>query len=312
MYNIASIWLFHFLLMLFTGNAQKVMPKKESQLMPPLNDTSLVIANGATLQLISNQFSFTEGPAVDKQGNIFFTDQPNDKIWKYGVDGMLSLFIEKAGRSNGLTFDKQGNLLSCADQNNEIWSITPDKKVTILVTDYNGQKLNGPNDLWVHPNGGLYFTDPYYQRSYWTRKSPGMKGEYVYYFSKGKELMVADSNLIKPNGIVGSADGKFLFVADIKDKKTYRYTINGDGTLSNRELFTEQGSDGMTIDHLGNIYLTGNGVSVYNPQGKKIEQIDVPAKWTANLVFGGSTGNTLFITASESVFILEMKVKGVE
>jgi gluconolactonase len=284
-----------------------------SNLWSQETDTSKVIARGARLQLISDQFKFTEGPAIDKQGNIYFTDQPNDKIWIYGTDGKLSVFMDKTGRSNGLYFDKEGNLLACADENNELWRISPGKKVTVLCKDYKSQKLNGPNDLWIDPKGGIYITDPYYQRPYWTRKNPELTGENLYYLSKGKkELVIVDDNLKKPNGIVGTPDGKYLYVADIGDNKTYRYKIQKDGSLTERKLFVEQGSDGITIDNMGNVYLTGNGVTVYNAVGQKIEHIAVPAKWTANVSFAGKQKNKLFITASESVFIIDMKVRGVK
>jgi gluconolactonase len=264
-------------------------------------------------RLISNQFSFTEGPAVDKSGNVFFTDQPNDKIWKYETTGKLSVFLDKAGRSKGLYFDKKGNMLACADEHDQLWSISPAKKITVLVKDYQGHRLNGPNDLWIDPKGGVYLTDPYYQRSYWDRQSPDIDGEKVYYLPKGKKelVMVADS-LLKPNGIVGTPDGKYLYVADIKGSKTYKYTIAKDGTLKDRTLFVAQGSDGMTLDSKGNLYITGNGITVYNSMGEKIDHIDVPAKWTANICFGGKGRNELFITASESIYLLKMNVKGVE
>ncbi|WP_086596594.1 SMP-30/gluconolactonase/LRE family protein [Hymenobacter crusticola] len=273
-----------------------------------------IVAGNAQPKLVSSQFKFTEGPAVDKQGNIFFTDQPNDKIWKYGTDGKLTLFLDKTGRSNGLYFDAQGNLLACADAQNELWSISPAGKVTVLLRDVQQHKLNGPNDLWINPkNGGIYFTDPYYQRSYWTRQSPDIEGQKVYYLAKGKtEPIVVDEQVQQPNGIVGSPDGKYLYVADIKANKTYRYQISADGKLTNRQLFVPQGSDGMTLDSQGNLYLTGKGVMVYTPQGQKLAHIDIPAAWTANLCFGGKDRKTLFITASESVFTLPMKVKGVE
>jgi gluconolactonase len=272
-----------------------------------------VVAKGAVLKKISDQFSFTEGASVDKNGNVFFTDQPNDKVWKYDTDGKLSVFLDKTGRSNGTYFDHKGNLLTCADEKNEIWSIDPKGKVTVLLTDFEGHRLNGPNDLWEDLKNGIYFTDPYYQRPYWERKSPDIKGEKVYYLAKGKKqaFVVAD-DLEQPNGIVGNPDGKFLYVADIKAGKTYKYTINADGSLSNKQLFCEQGSDGMTLDDEGNVYLTGNGVTVYNKQGKKIEEIKVPSQWTANLCFGGKEKNILFITASESVYTIQMRVKGVE
>ena len=265
------------------------------------------------LKLVSDQFSFTEGPAVDKKGNVFFTDQPNDKIWKYDINGALSVFLGKTGRSNGLYFDKKGNLLACADEQNQLWSINPEGKVKVLVNDFQGHKLNGPNDLWVNPKGGgIYFTDPYYQRPYWERKKSDLNGEKVYFLNKKKKLIVVEEDIVKPNGIVGTRDGKYLFVADIGGNQTYKYTINKDGTLMNRQLFAEQGSDGMTIDNHGNIYLTGNGVTVYNPEGKKIEHIVIPEDWTANVCFGGKESNNLFITASKSLYILPMKVRGVQ
>jgi len=273
-----------------------------------------LVAPGATLQKISSQFSFTEGASVDKKGNVFFTDQPNDKIWKYDLDGKLSVFMDKTGRSNGTYFDNKGNLLTCADENNEIWSINPKGKVTVVLKDFEGHHFNGPNDLWEDLKGGIYFTDPYYQRPYWKRTEPEIKGEKVYYLPKGKKqpFVVAD-DLLQPNGIVGTPDGKFLYVADIKGDKTYKYKINADGRLSEKQLFCNQGSDGMTLDNRGNVYLTGTvGVTAYNTKGEKIKVIEVPSKWTANLCFGGKMKNILFITASESVYTIQMSVHGVE
>lgn len=270
-----------------------------------------LVADGATPKLISSQFSFTEGPAVDKFGNVFFTDQPNDKIWKFDTKGELSVFLDKTGRSNGMYFDKNGNLITAADENNQFWSISPDKKVSVILDNYNGQRFNGPNDLWIDKKGGIFFTDPYYQRPYWLRKKPDLTDERVYYLPKGKsQAFVVDSNLVRPNGIIGSADGKHLFVADIGDKKTYKYDILKNGTLTNRRLFVSMGSDGMTLDKQGNLYITGQGVTVFNPQGQKIINIPIPG-WTANVCFGGANKDLLFMTSSKSVYTLQMKVKGI-
>ncbi|WP_207955411.1 SMP-30/gluconolactonase/LRE family protein [Segetibacter sp. 3557_3] len=272
-----------------------------------------LVAPGASLRLVSDSFKFTEGPTVDQQGNVFFTDQPNDKIWKYSADGKLSVFMEKTGRSNGMHFDRKGNLLSCADERNEVWSISPDKKVTVILKDLSGLRLNGPNDLWVQPNGSIYFTDPLYRRAYWGGEVSRVKGEKVYYMADQKsQPVVVDDTIKKPNGIVGTPDGKLLYVADIGAGKTYRYTVNKDGSLSNRTLFANLGSDGMTLDEKGNVYLTGNGVTIFDKEGKQVGHIKVPANWTANLCFAGKARKTLFITASESVFVLDMNVKGVE
>ena len=276
-------------------------------------DSVKVTATGAVPKQISSQFKFTEGPAVNKKGDVYFTDQPNDKIWKYDTDGNLSLYRDKTGRSNGLYFDKKGNLIACADEKNELWSISPKGKVTVLLTDFEGKRLNGPNDLWIDAKGGIYFTDPYYQRDYWERKKPDLEGQKVYYLPKGKKQpVVVDGDLMQPNGIVGTPDGKSLYVADIRANKTYKYQINDDGTLTNRQLFVLQGSDGMTIDNQGNIYLSGKGVTVYNSAGEKLQVIPVPSRWVGNLCFGGKDRRTLFITASESVYTLEMQVKGAE
>lgn len=276
-------------------------------------DSLKLIIPGAKLDKVSDQFSFTEGPAVDKAGNIYFTDQPNDKIWKYDVNGKLSLFMDKTGRSNGLYIDSRGSIIACADNKDELWAITPQKRITVLLKDFEGHRFNGPNDLWIDKKGGIYFTDPYYQREYWDRNKPDIEGQKVYYLAKGKkEAVMVDDQLKQPNGIVGSHDGKYLYVADIGDSKTYRYKINPDATLSERTILFSEGSDGMTLDSKGNIYITGNGVTVYSRRGVKIGHIPVPSEWTANLCFGGKDRKTLFITAKESVYIIKMNVRGVE
>ncbi len=276
-------------------------------------DSLVLVKPGATLIQVSNQFKFTEGPAVDKKGNIYFTDQPNDKIWKYGTNGKLSVFMEKSGRANGLYIDKKGRVIACADEKNELLAISKKHEVTVLLDGFEGKKLNGPNDLWIDKKGGIYFTDPYYQRDYWERKKPELKGQHVYYLAKGtNQPVVVDSLLVKPNGIVGSADGNHLFVADIQANKTYQYQINEDGMLTNRQLFVNLGSDGMTLDVQGNLYLTGKGVTIYDKSGTRLGNVAVPANWTGNICFGGKNRTTLFITASESVFTLQMNVSGVE
>ena len=276
------------------------------------NKLSSIIAKGATLTRVSTDFIFTEGPAVDKDGSIFFTDQPNNRIMKWHTDGTISVYLENAGRANGLYVDHQGNLLACADEKNQLWKISPDKKVTVLIKDVDGKKLNGPNDLWEDPKGGIYFTDPFYKRDYWTRTEKEIEQEKVYYLHANGELQVVADDLVQPNGIIGTADGKQLFVADIRAQKTYRYDIQSDGSLANKTLFCEMGSDGMTLDKKGNLYLTGRGVTVFNSFGEKIVHIPVDENWTANVTFGGKNRKTLFITAMKSVFTLQMKVKGIK
>lgn len=272
-----------------------------------------LVADEANLTLVAAEYKFTEGPAVDKNGDIYFTDQPNNRIIKWTAsDNSVSVYMEDAGRANGLYFDHDGSLLACADEKFELWRIDKAKKPTVLVDEFQGQKLNGPNDLWVDAKGGIYFTDPYYQRPYWERKEKEIEKERVYYLTPDmNELRIVADDLVQPNGIIGTPDGKMIYIADIGDKKTYSFTISENGDLSNKTLFTEMGSDGMTIDNQGNVYLTGNGVTVFNKKGEEILQIPVPQKWTANVTFGGHSQNILFITAMNSVYTLEMNVNGV-
>lgn len=272
-----------------------------------------LVADQANLTLIAADYKFTEGPAADKNGDVYFTDQPNNRIIKWTAsDNSVSVYMENAGRANGLYFNQDGSLLACADEKFELWQINKEKKRTVLVDEFEGKKLNGPNDLWVDAKGGIYFTDPYYQRPYWERKEKEIEKERVYYLTPDmKELRIVADDLVQPNGIIGAPDGKMIYIADIGDKKTYSFNILENGDLSNKTLFTELGSDGMTIDNQGNVYLTGNGVTVFNKKGEEILQIPVPQKWTANVTFGGPDQSILFVTAMNSVYTLEMNVHGV-
>jgi gluconolactonase len=270
-----------------------------------------LVPAGAKVEKLADGFAFTEGPAVDAAGNVYFTDQPNDRIMLWSVEGKLSEWMKPCGRSNGLCFDKDGKLWACADEKNELWIIdvaTKDK--TVAVKDFDGKLLNGPNDVWVTPTGGAYFTDPFYKRPYWKRGPTQQPSPGVYYLPpKGKLTRVAN-DLKQPNGIVGTPDGKTLYVADIGAKKTYSYSIAADGALADKKLFCEEGSDGMTIDEAGNLYLTGRGVLVFDKTGKKVTTIAVPEGWTANVCFGGKAMDTLFITASKGLYSIKLNAKG--
>ncbi|NLX97359.1 MAG: SMP-30/gluconolactonase/LRE family protein [Rhodopirellula sp.] len=272
---------------------------------------SEILAPGAEVERLADGFKFTEGPASDAEGNVFFTDQPNDRILKWSVDGKLSTWLEPCGRSNGLYFDPQGNLWACADEKNELWRIDPEKKVAVVVKDYQGKLLNGPNDLWIRSDGGIYFTDPFYKRPYWNRGPIQQDGQCVYFLAADRrKLLRVAGDLQQPNGVIGTADGKILYVADIRAKKTYAYDIQEDGRLNGKRLFCEMGSDGMTIDDRGNVYLTGKGVTVFSREGRKVAEIPVPEPWTANVCFGGGDGQTLFITASSGLYAVRTQVKG--
>jgi len=272
---------------------------------------SSILKPGAVPIKLAGDFSFTEGPAPDKAGNVYFTDQPNDRIMVWSTKGELSTYMQPSGRSNGLFFDNKGNLWSCADEKNELWCIGPEKKVEAVINEYNGKLLNGPNDVWVAPDGSIFFTDHFYKRAWWSHSEMPQEKQCVYFLRPDhKTLRRVEEELLQPNGIVGTPDGKILYIADIRGNKTWSYSINADGTLSDKKLFCELGSDGMTIDSKGNIYLTGKGVTIFDKSGKKLGNIAVPENWTANVCFGGKDRKSLFITASKGLYMIRTRIKG--
>lgn len=265
-----------------------------------------LVAPGAEVQKLAGDFKFTEGPAADARGNIFFTDIPNNHILKWSLNGALSISRERSGGANGLYFDKDGNLLVCEGGGRRLISIAPDHQVTILADKYDGKPFNSLNDLWIDPEGGVYFTDP----RYGNRDDMEQDGEHVYYLTpdRSKVRRVID-DMVRPNGVIGTPNGKRLYVTDNGGGKTFVYAIEKDGTLSGKKLFCTEGADGMAIDTKGNVYLTTDVVAIYNRQGKKIEAIRIPER-PANVTFGGPNRKTLFITARTSLYSLEMNVKG--
>jgi gluconolactonase len=256
----------------------------------------------SNVRQLADGFQFTEGPAVDKEGNIFFTDIPANRIHRWSLDGKLSIFVENSEGANGLFFDKEGNLIACLGSAGKIASIDEQGKKTVLAAKYEDKPFNSPNDLWIDPNGGVYFTDP----RYGSRDNLPQDGEHVYYLSADrKKLIRVVSDMTKPNGLIGTPDGKKLYIADHGANKTYLYKINPDGLLSDKKLFAQQGSDGMTLDHNGNVYLTDQAVSVYNPSGKLICTIQVPQK-PSNVCFGKDK-KTLYITARKAFYSVRMQ-----
>ena len=271
-----------------------------------------VVAPEATVEKLAGGFAFTEGPTCDADGNVLFTDQPNDRILKWSTEGRLSTFLQPAGRANGMYFTAGGDLIACADEKTALWSIAPDGRTTVLLDTYDGKSLNGPNDVWVRPDGGLYFTDPFYPRPWWTHGAMPQDGQHVYFLAADRQRLVrVIADLTKPNGIIGTPDGTSLFVSDIGARQTYRYEIARDGNLSGKTLVIEQGSDGMTLDEEDHLYLTGDGVMVFDLHGRQVDHIRVPdEKWTANVAFGGTDRQTLFITASTGLYSIRMRVRG--
>ncbi|MAI34959.1 MAG: gluconolactonase [Planctomycetaceae bacterium TMED240] len=266
------------------------------------------------LELVGDNYSFTEGPTADASGNVYFTDQPNDRIVRYNfATGELVDWLKPCGRANGLFFIAPDKMIACADANNELWQIDiRDQKHRVLAAGIEGQTFSGPNDCWVDHDGAVYFTDPLYKRPYWTQVIPADNPRGVYRVSPEGKVSKVVGDLKQPNGIIGDAKNRQLYVADIGDGKTYRYQIDESGQLTDRTLFCAMGSDGMTMDEQRNLYLTGRGVTIFNRDGKKLENIAVPKGWTANVTFAGPQRKHLFITAKDSVFVMKMNVAGLK
>lgn len=261
---------------------------------------------------LATGFRFTEGPAVDADGNVYFTDIPNNWILVWTVDNRLDTFSKKSGGANGLFFDKDENLLACEGESGSITSTSPKGVKKPIAATFNGNRFNKTNDLWPDGKGGVYFTDPRYGGG----DTPlPQDGEHVYYIKPGgKSVLRVCDDLVKPNGIIGTPDSKTLYVTDAGDGKTYKYDIKKDGSLKNKTLFASVGCDGMTIDTEGNLYLTTGGkkgVDVFSPSGKLLKYIEVPEK-PSNVCFGGKNRDELYITARTSLYRIKMDTHGVD
>lgn len=246
-----------------------------------------LVEKQATVQKIASGFSFTEGPAVNEKGEIYFTDQPNNKIYIWNEETGITEFDVDGERANGLYFNQKGDLIACADYRNKLIKIEMSGHKEVLVDNYQGQHLNGPNDVWIHPGGNIYITDSYYQRPWWPEGHEQVLDERaVYGYKTNGELIKVAGDFKMPNGIIGSPDGEKLYVADINAGETWQYTIQKDGTLTNKTFFAPEGSDGMTVDDKGNVYLTNQAISIFSKNGEKLGTIEVPER-PANLCFGG-------------------------
>ena len=320
------------------ADQQKHRPPAEvipSDIYDPLG----LVSRSAHGQLVSlaEGFSFTEGPAADRHGNVFFTDQPNDRIYRWDAGtGKVTLFLEGTGRANGMIFDREGNLIAASDMHGELWKIRPDGSHTVLVDNYQGKLLNGPNDVWINPTtGGIYITDPIFPRGYWDAGDPRQqpwepthseqsaqgKGGQVYYLPAGaRNLVRVTSDALGwesdawPNGVVGTPDGKKLYVNKWyydNHGGTWVFDIKRDGTLTHMRKFSDWGGDGMSMDERGNVYISnGEGVLAFDPNGNNILKISFTGGATNN-TFAGRNCKTLFITGPvDRVTAIKMNVRG--
>ena len=263
--------------------------------------------------LVQEGFLFTEGPKwFPDEGVLRFTDIPANTIFELGTDGTITSYRNPSGQANGLAFNANGALLAAEHENRRV-SITVDGQPTTLVDRYNGQRLNSPNDLVLRSDGVIYFTDPPYGLGN-RQREVNFNG--LYRYVPTTQALTAeyegDANATRPNGVTLSPDENTLYMADTQAGKVYQYTVAPDGALSDRLEFADvSGPDGMAIDVWGNLYVTGgSGVEVFAPDGIKLGTINV-GRQPANCAFGGADGKTLYITARQGLYKVELPVQGV-
>ena len=270
---------------------------------------SKLVKSGEIIR-IADGFRFAEGPSVDATGILFFTDIPNDKIYRWSEEEGAVLVLDSTGHGNGIYFSPQGELLFCEMSTRRVMCLDPEGNLSILADRYDGKRLNNPNDLWVDPDGGVYFTDPSY---FLGEEELEQDAEAVYYIPPQRNRVQRVSGHIpRPNGIIGTSDGSLLYVASDTIHKTWKFEILSDGSLSEKKLFVENGHDGLTLDELGNLYISNRdslSVDIYNPEGKFLERILFPER-PSNARFGRPGDNTLYVTAVSSVYAVRMNVGG--
>jgi len=287
---------------------QDVVTRIDNVKLLPASRLPGIVPGEPVARKVADGFKFTEGPAWNfKEGSLLFSDIPNAHIVRYR-EGKTGVANAQSGQSNGLMFDRHGALIACEHAGRRVSrATTPGGPAETVVDSYQGKKLNSPNDLWIDTQGGIYFTDP----RYGNRDDMEMKEEAVYYVTAGGQITRIIDELVRPNGIALSPDGKTLYVIDNGTSLLYRYPVLGPGRIGKGELIAYTlWPDGMSVDRSGRLYVTGlEGVLVLEPDGKWIGII-ASAEQPANCTFGGKDNQTLFITARTGLYAIDTLVRG--
>ena len=267
------------------------------------------------IKKMDGKYTFTEGPAVDADGNVYFSDIPNKKIHKIDPSGKVTVFRENSNRANGLMVNAKGEVVAC-EMEGAVVALSPDGKSRRVITDqYEGKRYNAPNDLVLDKAGAVNFTDPAF-----SAPMPLPQGKTCVYYADaaGKVTRLID-NLPNPNGVLLSPDEKTLYVLPTMQKQMMAYPVESPGRLGAGKMFCELeqakaggngGGDGGTVDSKGNVYITSAiGLQVFDPTGKKLGTIAFPEQ-PANATFGGKDLKTLYVTARTSVYTCPMEVAG--
>jgi gluconolactonase len=273
-----------------------------------------LVDHDAKLSVVGTGFGFTEGPVWDPAGFLYVSDETINKIFRLHLDGKKEELIA-LGDPDGNTFDRQHRLIDCASVLRAIIEVTPDGKYKILADHYDGKKLNSPNDVIVGPDGALYFTDPTLDLVAGEKQEIPFQG--VYRLDAKGDVRLLTRDLTQPNGLAFSPDGRHFYVDDSEKRNIRAYDVAADGTLTNGRVFGEEPGgkgdgvpDGMRVDKNGNLFVTGpKGIWVWDVKGNHLGTIVMPEQ-PANLNWGDQDYRTLYITATTSVYRLEMKTQG--
>jgi len=273
-----------------------------------------LVDHEAKLSVVGTGFGFTEGPVWDEAGFLYVSDETINKIYRLHLDGKKEEVIA-LGDPDGNTFDRKHRLIDCASVLRAIIEVTPNGKYKVLADHYDGNKLNSPNDVIVGPDGALYFTDPTLDLVAGEKQEIPFQGVYRLDAKGGVELLTKE--LTQPNGLAFSPDGKHFYVDDSEQRNIRVYDVGLDGALKNGRIFGEEPGgkgdgvpDGIKVDKNGNLFVTGpKGIWVWSANGNHLGTIVMPEQ-PANLNWGDKDYRTLYITATTSVYRLEMKTQG--
>lgn len=263
-----------------------------------------VVSPEATFRKLGEGYKFTEGPALAKDGSIYFNDIPNERTHQYEPgSGAITIYREQTGKANGLFVTPAGALIACEGGNRRVTRTDTSGKITVLAETFEGKKFNSPNDVVPDGRGGLYFTDPVYGK----RDDLELEVEGVYYINAKGVITQVISDLTRPNGVILSPDGKTLFVADEAADLIWAWTVDGPGQISGKRQFAASNCDGMSIDRLGNVYVTDADLVVYDPAGQEILRL-TPPEHPANCLL---VGKTLYLTARTGFYAIDTEIEGV-